>query len=107
MGDLTSFLSTLFPASFRPASALTNAAKMSATDVRHLIVVSLWLFIRGRSFLCAVRRRLLLALWMKVLLRRTLIDGEAALATMNRVAGCSFLFHFIWSRQPLLNMSLT
>jgi hypothetical protein len=45
--------------------------------------------------------------WMKVLLRWTLVDSEAALTAMNRVPGRGVACDFGGSRQPLFDMALT
>jgi len=56
--------------------------------------------------LARVLAALLLHVWMKILLGRTLIDCEAALATMDRISGRGFLDYFRRSSQPLLHVPL-
>jgi hypothetical protein len=51
--------------------------------------------------------RLSFHVWMKVLLWRTLIDREAALAAMNRVPGRGVVYDFRRSSHPLFDMGLT
>src|SRR5689334_6407336 len=65
----------------------------------------LWTIIRVH--LCAFRPALLFACRMQILLLRAFVDGIAALAAMQRVAGRGFFQSVGRRRLPLFDVSLT